>query len=94
MTDSKQFRTGLVGTGQISEFHIQALRRLKNVILAGVTDLDQNRAKAVADRFHLAGVYPTMDALIDAGVDVIHVLTPPSSHADLTVQAIRRALAQ
>jgi predicted dehydrogenase len=33
------FRVGLVGTGAISKFHVQGLRRLADVEIVGVTDL-------------------------------------------------------
>ena len=34
-------RVGLVGAGYICEYHIAAIRRLPDVELVGVTDLDE-----------------------------------------------------
>jgi nucleoside-diphosphate-sugar epimerase/predicted dehydrogenase len=45
---------------------------------------------ALAARFNIPSVFPTMDALIDQGADVIHILTPPESHAQLTIAALNR----
>ena len=47
----------------------------------------QDRARAVADKFAIANVFPSLEAMVEAGVDVIHVLTPPSSHADVAIRA-------
>ncbi len=80
-------RVGLAGAGYISEFHIRALRRLPNACLVGITDLDQSRARAAADRFRLRA-FPSLKAMCSAGVDVVHVLTPPSSHAEVALEAL------
>ena len=65
----KRYRVGLVGAGNICEFHIRALRRLRGVELIGLTDLDAGRARAMAERFGAPATFASMDALIDAGVD-------------------------
>ena len=82
------FRVGLVGAGYVSEFHIRALQRLPEVRIVGITDLDQARAQAVAARFKL-DVYPSLDAMAEQGLDVVHVLTPPASHTAVTLNALR-----
>jgi predicted dehydrogenase/nucleoside-diphosphate-sugar epimerase len=88
MSITRQFRAGLVGAGHISEFHIRALQRLRNVTIVGLTDLDLARAAALARRFRLSEPLPSLEALLGRGVDVVHVLTPPSSHAAITLRAL------
>ena len=88
MTPPSKYRVGLVGAGQISEFHVRALQRLPQAALVGVTDLDSDRARAVAKRFGLPEPFPSLDAMAEAGLDVVHVLTPPSSHAAITLRAL------
>jgi predicted dehydrogenase/nucleoside-diphosphate-sugar epimerase len=80
-------RAGLVGAGHIAEFHLTALRRLRDVEIVGVNDLDPARAGALASRSGLAAL-PSLGRLVAAGADVIHVLTPPDTHADLIRQAL------
>jgi predicted dehydrogenase/nucleoside-diphosphate-sugar epimerase len=80
------FKAALVGAGYISEYHIAALRRA-DVEIVGVTDLNSARARALAKKFDLRS-YSTMEDLCEAGADVIHVLTPPDSHADITIRAL------
>ena len=88
MSAETSFRVGLVGAGYISEFHASALKRVPNARLIGITDAVTSRAAALAARFSIPSVFPTMEAMIDEGVDVIHVLTPPESHAQLTIAAL------
>jgi predicted dehydrogenase/nucleoside-diphosphate-sugar epimerase len=88
MTTIKQFRAGLVGAGYVSEFHIRALKRLADVQLVGITDLDPSRARTAAERFGLPAVFPSLRAMTAAGVNVVHVLTPPSAHAEVAMEAL------
>lgn len=88
MTRPKKFRVGLVGAGNISEFHVRALQRLPNVTITGVTDLDESRARALVERFSLPGAFSSLEKLVEEGIDVVHVLTPPSTHAALTLSAL------
>ena len=87
MGKRKYFRVGLVGAGMISEFHIRSLLRLPSVQIVGITDQDSERAKEMAARFRILD-YPSLEALATAGLDVVHVMTPPSSHAELTLRGI------
>ncbi len=78
---------GLVGAGYVAEYHVAALRRLPDVELVGVTDLQVERARALAERLGTRA-YPSLAALREAGADAIHVLTPPDSHADVAIAAL------
>ena len=77
----------LVGCGQIASVHADALRRAGISIIA-VCDRDHQRASELALRADAARVFTETDALFrEAKPDTAHVLTPPSSHAKLAVQA-------
>ncbi|HVR62944.1 MAG TPA: NAD-dependent epimerase/dehydratase family protein [Polyangia bacterium] len=84
----KKFRAGLVGAGHISEFHVQPLQRLPFVEIVGVHDLDRARAEALGSKYGIP-VMASLAALRAAGADVIHVLTPPHTHAAVAAEALR-----
>lgn len=84
------YRVGLVGAGYVSEFHASALKRVPNARIVGVTDFVTSRAADLATRFSIPKVFPTMEAMIDEGVDVIHILTPPDTHAQVAIAALKR----
>jgi predicted dehydrogenase/nucleoside-diphosphate-sugar epimerase len=90
MPPDTKLRVGLVGAGYISEFHASALRRVPNAELVGVTDFVASRAMGLAARFSVPNVFPTMEAMINQGVDVVHVLTPPETHAQLAITALNK----
>lgn len=83
------FRAGLVGAGLISEHHAAAVRALADVELVGVYDLDEGRARARAGEWSTEA-FPSLEALVEAGANVIHVLTPPSAHARVALEALER----
>lgn len=87
MTDGSKFRVGLVGAGAISEFHIHGVRAAPQCELLGVHDIDAKRAAQTAERFGVK-TFESMEALREAGADVIHVLTPPHVHVPVAIQAM------
>ena len=90
---SQPLRAGLVGAGYISEYHVAALKPLAGVELVGICDLDQARAKAIAERLGIPGAYGSLKEMAAAAkLDVIHVLTPPAYHAAVTLEALALGL--
>ena len=78
MLPDRYLRVGLVGAGYISEFHARAIQRVPNTRIIGIADVVDSRATALATRFSIPKAFPTMEAMMNEGVDVIHILTPPT----------------
>src|ERR1700680_659760 len=91
MPSRDYLRIGLVGAGYISEFHVRAIERISNARIVGVTDVTVSRAKHLAARFKIPGIYSNIDDMFSVGVDVVHILTPPSSHAQLAIAALENS---
>lgn len=89
MSPDTRLRVGLVGAGYISEFHARAIQRVPNARIIGIVDVVNSRAASLAARFNVPKVFPTMEAMINEGVDVIHILTPPDTHAQLAIAALK-----
>lgn len=82
-------RVAVVGLGAIGFEHLARLRARPWVKVAGVCDVSATLARAVAERFETGPAYTDMARMLDeARPDVVHVLTPPASHADLVHQSI------
>ncbi len=84
-----RYRAGMVGAGNICEFHVAAVKALPGVELIGVTDLDRAKAEEAAKKWGTTA-FATMDDLIAAGANVIHVLTPPSAHGKVALAALEK----
>src|SRR5262245_11145127 len=82
-------KVGIVGCGQIATVHIPYIRALPDTTIVAVTDHDPARASEMAARFGIAGVSRTVDELVARHrPDVVHILTPPQTHAPLALQAM------
>lgn len=91
MTTPQPLRAAIIGTGAIAHAHAQAIRDLvPRIELVAVADLDQDRAQAFAQQFGAARVHASTDELFaEGGIDLVHVCTPPKTHAPLAIQAMR-----
>jgi len=87
--DVKVYRVGVIGAGSVSSCHILALQRLSYVQIIGITDLDQARAEQAASNFKIPW-YKSAQEMYAAKPDVVHVLTPPSSHCAVALQALEK----
>ena len=80
---------GVVGCGHIARKHLDALRRIGEVRVVGVCDRDP-AARDAAARVAGAGAYADLSAMLEARrPDVLHILTPPQSHCELGLAAMR-----
>lgn len=80
-------RAGIIGAGMISDIHISGLQRL-GIEITGIADADVRRARAKAEKFGIKKTFASQRELLDATApDVVHLLTPPDSHASLCDEA-------
>lgn len=87
MTSNSRVRFALVGCGAIGKFRADALSKTQGTSLAVASDVDQSRARALADR---AGARVETDwkrALAD-DVDAVIISTPPPQHLEMVVAAL------
>ena len=82
-------KVGIVGAGVISRIHLSALNRYRSARVVGIADQDVARARLQAERFGVEGAFRSLgDLLAATSPDVVHVLTPPNTHAALTIEAL------
>jgi predicted dehydrogenase len=84
-------RIGIVGCGKIATLHLPAVLASQHVTSVAVTDSNQAQAEDVARRFGAGHVYPSYETMLGRNrPDVVHVLTPPATHAELAMQAMEQ----
>ena len=77
----------VVGTGNIAQAHIDAVQKLPNARLVGVTSRSLGRAGEVAKE-HGVKLYPDMEGLLrDDAVELVTVCTPSGAHLEPAVAA-------
>lgn len=77
---------GVIGAGVFGGYHAQKYARFAGVKLGGVYDVDQGRARRVAE-IHDAVPYADLDEFLGQ-VDVVTIASPASTHYDLAVRAL------
>jgi len=83
-------RVAVVECGRIAKVHVDALRQVGNAELVGVCDFDRWRAEALAESVPGAKVYADWQALLETEhPQVAHILTLPTAHAELAIQAMK-----
>jgi predicted dehydrogenase len=83
-------KIGLVGCGRIAADHLMIYRRLGNVTVAAVSDIDLQRARSFANANNVEKVYSShRDLAENKDLDFIDVCTPPSTHAAIVCDAAK-----
>ncbi len=82
---------GIIGCGDVTEVKSgPAFNKVNNSSLVAVMRRDADKAKDYAQRHHVARWYSDADKLInDPEVNAIYIATPPSSHEEYALAAIK-----
>ncbi len=88
--DADRIRVGIIGTGAISQVvHLPILTERTDVTVAGVCDVDQPKAEAIADRFGVERMASDDDLIGDDEIDALIICTPTYLHEDLAIAALQ-----
>lgn len=84
------FRVGVIGAGSIAACHLQAYAANPDVEIVAVSDINAERARAVADRFGAERSYADAHELLaQDDIDGVSVCTWNDSHATWAIAAIQ-----
>jgi len=91
-----KLRVGIIGCGAVATSrHIPGFTRLgKNVMVQAVCDTNYSLACRAATKFGIHKIYSDASQMLanelaDGGLDIVDICTPPHTHAQLTVEALR-----
>jgi len=89
-----EIRIAVVGVGRMGLTHAENLaRRVQGARLVAVTTADNQRAAEARARCGNVAVYPTLDAMLDAGgLDAVCISSSTSAHADNVVRCAAAGL--
>jgi predicted dehydrogenase len=81
-----RFRVALVGCGRIAHVHAGYLRQVPEVELVGACDLSAESREKFTARWQLPTFADTEELLAAAAPQMVHLLTPPATHARLAIE--------
>jgi hypothetical protein len=77
---SQTIKAAIVGTGFIGPAHLEALRRIPNVEVVALVEVNQALADEKAKQLGIPRAYVFADMLKQADIDVVHICTPNFLH--------------
>ncbi|RMG58063.1 MAG: gfo/Idh/MocA family oxidoreductase [Deltaproteobacteria bacterium] len=80
-------RAGVIGVGKLGRYHAQKYAAIDGVELAGVYDLDRERADQVAREFGTRS-YPSLGRLL-RDVDLVSIAVPTVDHYEVAKRCLR-----
>jgi predicted dehydrogenase len=79
----------LLGCGVAVEHQIPAIRGFPGARIAGICDLNEARLREFGERWGIPNRYTDFGEMLERErPDIVHVMTPPGTHASLAVQAM------
>lgn len=86
----KKVRAGVVGVGHMGEYHVGVYSELFNVNLVGIADVDEARAKAVAEKYNTKYCLDYRELF--GKVDCVSVSVPTSLHYRVAKDFLRNKI--
>ncbi|HJS48468.1 MAG TPA: Gfo/Idh/MocA family oxidoreductase, partial [Gemmatimonadales bacterium] len=83
-----QLRIAVVGAGRHAAHHVAAIGRCAGAAVVGIVDPAADAARALAESCSARAFGSLGECLAAGPVDVVHVVTPPSSHGRVAREAL------
>lgn len=77
---AQTIKAAIVGTGFIGPAHLEALRRIPNIEVTGLVEVNQEVADSKAEELGIANAYTFENMLKDDSIQVVHICTPNFLH--------------
>ena len=82
-------RVGIVGCGKIADGHVEQIRATGRGEVIAICDSEPLMAEQLGTRLSIVNRYTSVgDMLKHENLDVIHIATPPDSHASIALEAL------
>jgi len=92
-TPLSKIKVGVIGCGWVSNGHINAWRKVRNATVISVCDINETAAKSIANKWNIEEYYLDFSELLEkSDIDVVDICTPPSTHRDYMVQAMKEGI--
>jgi len=84
---------GIAGCGAIAEDHVRALKSIENLHIVALCDIDQETVSRRAKEWNVDHCYTNFPDMLDhEDISIVSILTPPQTHASMTIEAIHHGV--
>ena len=89
MSTDRLHRVALVGAGRIAAVHLGFAKQVRNARVVAVCDPAPGRAEELARARQVPAWYTDVDTMLrEAEPSIVHVVTPPTTHAALSIRCM------
>ena len=90
----EKIRTAVVGVGQIAQVaHLPILRKMEDVELVAVCDVDEKKVAAIIEKFKIPKWYNLVDEMLEREKpDALHICTANYYHFPMALIALRKGI--
>lgn len=89
MSGEEPLGLGLIGCGAFGLFCLDMYSKMEDLHAVAVADVRENVAKDFAKEFDLGAYTDPAELIQREDVDIVHIATPPSTHYELVLAALR-----
>jgi len=83
-----KIKIGIIGTGSISHVHMAGYKKLDNVEVVAVCDINKERVESYAKHYDVKQVFTDYKELLKLDLDGVSVCTWNNSHAEISIAAL------
>ena len=89
MSEKSPIKVGVIGCGNISDIYLSNAAWLSEIEVVGVTDLRLEMAQKQAEKYGIAQVYDSIEALLaDPEIEMVLNITHPAAHGIVAQQVV------
>ncbi|KIL50632.1 Gfo/Idh/MocA family protein [Jeotgalibacillus soli] len=89
----KKLKIGVIGAGSIAKHrHLPEYAANKEVEIAAICDINEERAKSIAKKFNIEKVLTDYRDLLQEDLDAVSVCTPNYLHAPISIAALEAGI--
>jgi len=84
----EKIKVAVAGLGFIGPAHIEALRRIPNIEVVAISDIDEATARAKARELGIERSTADFDDLLSDEIESVHICTPNNLHYEMAKKAL------
>ena len=89
----EKYNLAIVGCGVIAQTHLGVLKKLNSLKVVAICDTDERKAIATSKKWKIDHYYSDFSKMLsNEDISILSILTPPSSHAFLAIEAIKHGI--
>jgi len=87
---AEKIKIGIIGVGHLGRFHLKNFLEIDDCEVIGIYDIDEKKLQKISQEYSVKS-YDDLDTLLK-DVDAVSVVTPTSTHFDITKKALEQKI--